>query len=227
MNDHQRKARNQWIWSAGLLLAGVAAFLGEWAGAEWAAALLVVATILVVASGATAIGAVASGSRSMSGGKRTVLLWSTWSLTLQLVTFVITGGYEASIVASPLCKVTYEANGVSSEGCGYLYAYMLIGIGGSLAIAAIIALLGAVISGLINAVLRRQSWWLVAILTTLLAALAVVIWDPLALSHPQWEGYSPLLDVQGWLIPLAPLFVSILMVIFSLSGARQPMPEIG
>lgn len=227
MNDHKRTARNQCIRSAGFLLAGVAAFLGEWAGTEWAAALLFVATLLVMASGATAMGAVASGSLSMNGDKRMVLLWSTWSLTLELAAFVITGGYEVSIVASPLCHAPYGASATYSESCGYSYAYILIWIGGILAIAAIIALLGAVISGLINAVQSRQGWWFVAILTAVFAALAVDIWDPLALSHPQWEGYSPLMDVQGWLIPLAPLLVSVLMVIFSLSGARQPAPEIG
>lgn len=226
MNDHKRTSRNQWIWSAGLLLAGVAAFWGGMVGPAWSAALPFVATILVVASAATAIGAVASGSQSMDSGKRGALLWSSTSLALGLAASVITVGAEVSVFASAspvtsrLCATSYEHP--SAEGCEYSYAYIFIGIGGILAIATIIALLGAVISGLINAARSREYWWFVAILIALFVALSVVTLDPLALSHPQWEGYSPFLDVQGWLIPVAPLLLSILMALFSLSSARQP-----
>ena len=212
MNDHKRKSRSRWIVSAGLLLAGVAAFLGGRVTPGWSVALPFVATILVVASAATAIGAVASGSLSMSDGKRRVLLWSSASLALELALLVIAGGYELLVIVSPLCN----------DACAYFNAYILIGIGGTLAFATIIALLGAVISGLTNAAQSRERWWFVAILISLFGALSVVAWEALVIQRPQLEGYAPIESVQGWLIPLAPLLLAILVVMFSLSGARQP-----
>ena len=218
MNNHKRKARTLSIWSAVLLLAAVAAYLGGFTGAAWTAALPFVATTLVVASAATAMGAVASGSRPMNGGKRTVLLWSSGALTLELAFVVIAWGLETTVV-SAACDGAYLG---SAENCGYAYAYLLVGFGGLVAIAAIIALLGAVFAGLINAGQGGERWWFATILTSLLGAVAVVGWDALVLRMPQLEGYSSLESVQGWLILVAPLLLSMLTLMFSLVGARQP-----
>jgi hypothetical protein len=225
LDEDNRKARNRWIWSGGLLLAGLLLFgatvvwsdflLGQ---TEFGRDVLAFAILCVVASALTAGAAVVAQSRALQDqGKRRVLLWSSWFLAFALATLVISLGF-APLFASPGCQ-----GPAGGDYCAFVIGFPLLFTWAVLGIPTLIAYGGAVIVGLSTAARFKQRGWFVAILLYLIASIvsvvvAVRVLVPLVPDDPNLAVLPQVIVV---VLSVSPVLVPVLTLVYSLAGRSR------